>query len=79
MFIFQKIWRALFSCNTPFEIRLLPDSRQLALTSTVTIDQKTHESVALSGAIHKFEPSGIYLFKVKNENTRTRCKISVQS
>ena len=28
MFVFRKIWRALFACNTRFEIRLLPYCRR---------------------------------------------------
>ena len=28
MFVFRKIWRALFSCNTRFEIRPLPYYRR---------------------------------------------------
>ena len=34
MFVFRKIWRALFSCNTRFEIRpfiLLPTNAVLEL------------------------------------------------
>ena len=38
MFVFQKIWRALFFCNSRFEIRpfvLLPTKQQLLNTKVV--------------------------------------------
>ena len=59
MFVFRKISRALFSCYTLFEIRLF------ALLPT-----KYKSTI-----IFRSNPAGIYLFKVNNRNTRTRCEI----
>ena len=42
MFIFQKIWRAWFSCNTRFEIRpfaLLPTNYWLYITIILEFKQ----------------------------------------
>ena len=42
----------------------------------LVIHNKSRCEVYLLNLLVKFDPVGIYLFKVNNRNTRTRCKTS---
>ena len=71
MFVFRKIWQALSSWNTRFEIRpfaLLP-------TKCFSYDESIGRNDGSTTYINFSQPASNYMFKVNNRNTRKRCKI----
>ena len=63
MFVFRKIWRALFSCNTLFEIALLPHCRPY--------DVLLKPNVWNSSVTNSPYPTGINTHACNNVNFKT--------
>ena len=62
MFVFQKIWRALFSCNTQFEIRpfaLLPTKINLTPEERIVVFKSPVISKIIFQALIAAVPSHI--------------------